>query len=1123
MASWGFPEMAQMFHLLNRQAPSAGPAGHNEYPKLELQGVGPSLCDSYSVSDDNGNWRLTGFYGFPDRSCRRDSWNLLRRLAGVNSLPWVVIGDFNDLLDPGDKRGHAPHPNWLFTGFREGMIDSGIMDIALAGYQFTWSRGLGSQNFVEERLDRAMANDSWKALFPQVVLSPVTAPISDHVHLLLKCVAPTANLIRRRFRFENKWRIKRRLEATITELCGKVDPASIDKLRKTKKDLASILAREEEHWKQRAKQFWLKDGDQNTKFFHSMASARRKVNPISRLQRNDGSWATTLEDLRITAKEYDVLSRIRPCIDESKNKDLTRPFVVKEFTDALSQMHPDKSPGPDGFNPKFYQRFWGVLGKDIFQSCCDWLNAGAFPPQLNRTIISLIPKVLCNRLKSSLPFLIDRAQSTFVEGRLIHDNILIAFETIHTMKKKVRGRYGTVALKIDISKAYDRVCWDYLEAVLEKLGFCSKWRGWMSMCIRTRVVQIQSRSAGSKFCKVQIRKIGSGSADLDRVSDPLPSLVSYDVLVNGSLVGPIMPGRGLRQGDPLSPYLFILCAEGLSAIINYEMARGNLHGIQINRGGPTISHLMFADDCVFFCRASVLECTNLKRLLGDYERASGQGINYHKSGIMFSSNVLPDDRDSLSQLLGVWSPLNTGRYLGLHSLIGRNKKEIFQYLRERLWNKVQGWSGKKLSKAGKEVLIKAVAQAIPSFCMAIFAIPTGLTDDMERMLNKFWWSNKAGGGRGINWMSWHELCVDKQIGGMGFRSFQIFNAVMLGKTGWRLLHDPDALVSRVLRAKYYPNGNFLTAKLGYNPSFTWRSIHSAQDLVKRGVRWRIGSRTGVRVFKDPWLRRDHNFRVSVPPPQGLEDMRVADLINEVTGSWIIEDIKQLLPEKDVAAIVSILIFPESGVDVPIGHYSASGCYTVKSAYSLASSLTLDPSYGEEGPWAKIWKLSVPPKVRSLMWRAAKANLPSKAELMSRGLQVGGECGVYKVGFENLWHVFFACPFAERCCEDGGFSILLASMRVNCDSFKNAIFHIMKLTDGVQVAKVCMIMWHIWKDRNKAVWEGTIPVPSRTVALAISCQDEWLEARATSSSLGSLALLLRPIFPVLVGTLFRWDG
>lgn len=167
-------------------------------------------------------------------------------------------------------------------------------------------------------------------------------------------------------------------------------------------------------------------------------------------------------------------------------------------------MHKDKSPGPDGFNPGFYKKNWDVVGPDIVAACIYWLDTASFPADLNNTTVVLIPKcdspksvrdlrpislcnviykiiskVLCNRLRRVLPELVDESQSAFVSGRLIQDNVLIAFETIHSMKNRRRGKRGHVALKIDISKAYDRVDWRFLDSILRRMGFHEKWVQWM--------------------------------------------------------------------------------------------------------------------------------------------------------------------------------------------------------------------------------------------------------------------------------------------------------------------------------------------------------------------------------------------------------------------------------------------------------------------------------------------------------------------------------------------------------------------------------------------------------------------------------------------------------------------
>lgn len=357
-------------------------------------------------------------------------------------------------------------------------------------------------------------------------------------------------------------------------------------------------------------------------------------------------------------------------ITAGQNTDLIRDFTREEFQLAIKQMHPDKAPGPDGFNPAFFQRCWETVGNDIFLEGKRWLEEGVFLSDLNNTNVVLIPKVdtpqtvrdlrpislcnvvykivskvLSNRLKSVLPGLVDKAQSAFISGRAIQDNVIIAFEAIHAMKNKRMGVRGDVALKIDISKAYDRVDWGFLEAVLRKLGFSERWVGWMNMCVRS---------------------------------------VNYSILVNEDMVGPIIPARGFRQGDPLSPYLFILCTERLSAVLNTANGNGTLHGIRVCRNAPPISHLMFADDCLLFCRATVTECARLKQVLEDYEAASEQAINFEKSGLFFSRNIDEDRRQVIRNILGVFQPLNTGRYLGLPSLIGREKRAIFNYIKDRL-------------------------------------------------------------------------------------------------------------------------------------------------------------------------------------------------------------------------------------------------------------------------------------------------------------------------------------------------------------------------------------------------------------------------------------------------------
>ena len=199
-----------------------------------------------------------------------------------------------------------------------------------------------------------------------------------------------------------------------------------------------------------------------------------------------------------------------------------------------------------------------------------------------------------------LNFTISETQSAFIADRLIMDNIIIAFELLHHMKTGCLGKKGFMALKLDMSKAYDRVEWVFFKNILLRLGFQHSWVDLIMECVST---------------------------------------VSYFILVNGEPEGMIHPSRGLRQGDPLSPYLFLFCAEGLNAILRKAATTGEIEGFSLCRRGPKIAHLFFANDCLLLCRSNLAECEKIKELLAVYEATSGQMVNKDKTTLFFSKNT----------------------------------------------------------------------------------------------------------------------------------------------------------------------------------------------------------------------------------------------------------------------------------------------------------------------------------------------------------------------------------------------------------------------------------------------------------------------------------------------------
>ncbi|XP_013738880.1 uncharacterized protein LOC106441631 [Brassica napus] len=277
----------------------------------------------------------------------------------------------------------------------------------------------------------------------------------------------------------------------------------------------------------------------------------------------------------------------------------------------------------------------------------------------------IISKVLSKRLKRCLPSLISETQSAFVARRLITDNILVAREIFDALRTNPSCKVKFGAIKTDISKAFDRVEWSFLEALLLKLGFSAKWVSWIKICI---------------------------------------SSVSYQI-------------QGAEQ-------------------------EGRIIGLKIARGSPPISHLLFADDSLYLCRAEIPQCAELMKIINTYGCSSGQRLNVDKSSILFGNKVPTDTKAAIKQTLGITKEGGMGVYLGLPEKICGSKKQAFAFIQERLQNRINSWSAKLLSKGGKEVLIKSVAQELPTYVMSCFLLPQEIIRKLTSAISRFWWSTK---------------------------------------------------------------------------------------------------------------------------------------------------------------------------------------------------------------------------------------------------------------------------------------------------------------------------------------------------------------------------------------------
>jgi hypothetical protein len=295
---------------------------------------------------------------------------------------------------------------------------------------------------------------------------------------------------------------------------------------------------------------------------------------------------------------------------------------------------------------------------------------------------------------------------------MLTDNAIIAFECIHALQNGSANAGKFCAFKLDLMKAYDRVDWKFLETSLRKIGFADKFIGWIMECVKT---------------------------------------VRFSVRFNGKLIQKFCPSRGLRQGDPLSPILFLFVAEGLTSLMNNQINEGNIEELKICRRGPGISHLLFADDSLLFFKVKGDEARHIKNVLTAYEKSTGQLLNPAKSSLMLGQNVTEDEGAIVASILNVQNTSFEEKYLGLPIPEGRMKDDKFQPTKERLMEKCSDWTEKYSSGAAKEVLIKAVAQAIPTHAMSIFKFSAGLCDEFEQIIRNFWWGDDVEKERFTGW------------------------------------------------------------------------------------------------------------------------------------------------------------------------------------------------------------------------------------------------------------------------------------------------------------------------------------------------------------------------------------
>ncbi|XP_015963086.1 uncharacterized protein LOC107487020 [Arachis duranensis] len=366
----------------------------------------------------------------------------------------------------------------------------------------------------------------------------------------------------------------------------------------------------------------------------------------------------------------------------------------------------------------------------------------------------------------------------------------------------------------------------------------------------------------------------------------LVTTVSYSVIVEGQPYGFFKPNRGL------------------SFLLHKAKQNRLIQGLQIHRRCPKVNHLLLADDSILFCKTNPEACSNILHLLNSYESISGQRVNLNKSVVFFSHNTPSTTRTLLANSMNINDIGAQDKYLGLPSTVSKSKKASFSMIKEKVRKRIQGWKRNLLSSGGRHILLKAVGEAIPIYTLSCFKLPDGLISEIHSLLSQFWWGQK-------------------------------------GKQFWRLVTQPTSLLSKILRGKYFSNGNAITAEIGVLPSWGWRSILEGRKIVEKGLNWAVGTGEDIRTFEDPWLPPPYPLMIyDMPNRQAISELfpRVKDLITEVRN-WNQNLIQELFPQDVANKILSVQI--QQSRDKLQWDLNKSKQYNTASVYSCAARTLLE--------------------------------------------------------------------------------------------------------------------------------------------------------------------------------------
>ncbi|KAL7214682.1 hypothetical protein ACSBR1_026965 [Camellia fascicularis] len=542
--------------------------------------------------------------------------------------------------------------------------------------------------------------------------------------------------------------------------------------------------------------------------------------------------------------------------------------------------------------------------------------------------------------------------------------------------------------------------------------------------------------------------------------------VQSAILWNGEVLEDFALGKGLRQGDPLSPYLFVLCMERLSNMICHKAAFKTWNGISLSRGGLCITHLFFADDLLLFASENPTSYETIMETLNEFSDISGLQINTHKFKMFVSPNVNCSYARTLSSLCGIPLTRDLGKYLGVPLLHGRISRSHFNSILEKMQKRLAGWKINTLSLAGRATLIQSVTSAIPACTMQTMKVPIRVCDDIDRLNRNFLWGDTLE-HRKIHLIKWDQVCKKKEDGGLGIRRARDNNLALLTKLSWKILCDEGGLWIDVLKAKYLKHNTIHNWPTKRKASHFWRGLLITRNVLSKGVKWTIGDGTKVRIWKDWWCG-DTTLDEAIPNHESSNSATISTILNE-EKEWDMDLISNQIPEEAIPDILRI--HPPQFlnlIDKPCWKGSHNGGFTSAAAYDII--VGKDQHVGD---WKWLWKLRIPQKLKGFLWVVLNGRLFTNDMRMRRGLTNDSNC-ISCNNMEDLNHVLRTCPQAGELWASV-FNTQWYLRMLNTPLLDWIIVNAKNKTpysNYISFGTIFIVaLWRVWTNRNKKIFEN----------------------------------------------------